>query len=125
VPRGIFSADCGRFLRHSSLIGDVPELDVTRGSEIVPTRDGKLGVGITGIGWCAAQHLAAFQRNRQTVVTWLHGRDASRVQSNLTKYNVAAAGARITTTYEDLLEADDVGIIAIATPNHLHARQAV
>ena len=91
----------------------------------MPTRDGKLGVGITGIGWCAAQHLAAFQHNPQTSVTWLHGRDASRVQSNLEKYNVSATGARITTRYEDLLEAGDVDIIAIATPNHLHAQQAV
>jgi len=91
----------------------------------MPVRDGKLGVGVTGIGWCAAQHLAAFQRNPQTSVTWLHGRDVSRVQSNLEKYKVSAPGARITTRYEDLLEAADVDIIAIATPNHLHAQQAV
>ncbi|HEX2453499.1 MAG TPA: Gfo/Idh/MocA family oxidoreductase [Vicinamibacterales bacterium] len=91
----------------------------------MPTRDGKLGVGITGIGWCAAQHLSAFQRNPRTEVTWLHGRDAIRVRSNLEKYRTAAPGARITTRYEDLLDAADVDIISIATPNHLHAQQAV
>jgi predicted dehydrogenase len=91
----------------------------------VSARDGKLGVGVTGIGWCAAQHIAAFQRNPRTEVTWLHGHDASNVRINLAKYKVAVPAARITTRYEDLLEAADVDIIAIATPNHLHAGQAV
>src|SRR5947209_6865121 len=26
----------------------------------MPTRDGTLGVGVCGIGWCASQHIAAF-----------------------------------------------------------------
>jgi predicted dehydrogenase len=91
----------------------------------VPTTDGKLGVGVTGVGWCAAQHISAFDKNPHTRITWLHGRDAGRTRANLTKYEVSAPEARVTTRYEDLLEAPDVDIIAIATPNHLHASQAV
>ena len=91
----------------------------------MPTADGKLGVGIAGIGWCASQHIVAFQRNPQADVTWLFGRDASRTRANLDRYAVSVSGARITTRYEDLLNAPDVDIIAIATPNHLHADQAV
>ncbi|NUR54873.1 MAG: Gfo/Idh/MocA family oxidoreductase [Acidobacteria bacterium] len=91
----------------------------------MPTADGKLGVGIAGIGWCASQHIVAFQRNPQADVTWLFGRDAGRTRANLDRYAVSVSGARITTRYEDLLNAPDVDIIAIATPNHLHAGQAV
>jgi predicted dehydrogenase len=91
----------------------------------VPSRDGKLGVGVSGIGWCAAQHIGAFQHNPRTAVTWLHGRDRDRTNANLGKYGVSTPDARITTRFEDLLEASDVDIISIATPNHLHADQAV
>jgi predicted dehydrogenase len=91
----------------------------------MPTRDGKLGVGVCGIGWCASQHIAAFERNRDAKVTWLCGRDADRTQANLAKYGLALPDARITTSYDQLLASPDVDIISIATPNHLHAEQAV
>lgn len=91
----------------------------------MPTRDGKLGVGVTGVGWCASQHIAAFQKNPHTVVTALHGRDAGRTRANLAKYDLALPEARITDNYDDLLNASDVDIISITTPNHLHADQAV
>jgi predicted dehydrogenase len=91
----------------------------------VPTANGKLGVGVTGIGWCASQHIAAFHKNPHSEITWLHGRDVERTRESLAKNNVAVPGARLTTRYEDLLEAADVDIISIATPNHLHAEQAV
>jgi predicted dehydrogenase len=84
----------------------------------------QLGVAITGIGWCASQHIAAFQKNPHTRIMWLHGRDESRTRANLEKYGLAVADAKFTTRYEDLLSAPDVDIISIATPNHLHAEQA-
>jgi predicted dehydrogenase len=67
----------------------------------------------------------AFQRNPRTKVTWLHGRDAERTRANLLRYGLALPDARVTTRYEDLLEAPDVDIVSISTPNHLHADQAV
>lgn len=91
----------------------------------VPARDGKLGVGVSGIGWCGAQHITAFLKNPRTTVTWLHGRDAGRVARTLQQHGVALPDARVTTRYEDLLTAADVDIISITTPNHLHADQAV
>lgn len=91
----------------------------------MPTRDGRLGVGVSGIGWCASQHIAAFESNPHAVVTWLHGRDADRTRANLAKYGIVVPDARITTSYEELLAAPDVDIVSITTPNHLHADQAV
>jgi len=91
----------------------------------MPTKDGKLGVAIAGLGWCGAQHAAAFQHNPQCEVTWVYGRDAARTKANLEKYKLALPNVRVTSRYEDLLEAGDVDIISIATANHRHADEAV
>ena len=61
----------------------------------MPTRDGKLGVGVTGIGWCAAQHIAAFQKNPHVRVTWLHGRDRARAQATLDEHRFPLPDARL------------------------------
>src|SRR5437660_9923018 len=90
----------------------------------MPTQDGKLGVGVCGVGWCASQHIAAFQRNPHAAVTWLCGHDADRTRANLAKYGLAVPGARITTSYDELLASPDVDIVAIATPNHLQRDRA-
>jgi predicted dehydrogenase len=84
-----------------------------------------LGVGISGVGWCATEHIKAYLKNPHTRVTWLHGRDESRVRANLDRYGVSLPDARFTTRYEELLAAEDVQIVSITTPNHLHAGQAI
>ena len=89
------------------------------------TRNGTLGVGIYGVGWAAAQHIAAFHKNPDSEVTWLCGRDEARIRANLARSELHLPDARITTRFEDLLEAPDVDIIDIATPNHLHAAAAI
>ena len=91
----------------------------------MPTFDGKLGVAVSGIGWCAAQHIKAFLRNRHARVVALHGRDEARARKTLEKNGVAGLDARFTKRYADLLSADDVDIVSIATPNDMHAAQAV
>jgi predicted dehydrogenase len=91
----------------------------------LPTRDGKLGVAIAGVGWCATQHITAFQRNPRAAVTWLCARDAARARANLDRNGIVLPDVRITTSYDDLLAAGDVDIISITTPNHLHAAEAV
>jgi predicted dehydrogenase len=85
----------------------------------------KLGVAVCGSGWCAEQHIAAFQRNPHTIVTWVVGRDLERTQAALTKSGLSQPGIRVTTSFADALSAADVDIVSIATPNHLHAVQAV
>src|SRR5216684_5459534 len=87
--------------------------------------DRKLGVGISGIGWCASEHIKAFLKNPHCDVRFLHGRDEGRTRAKLVRYGVQVPGARFTKRYEDLLESDEVDIVSITTPNHLHADQAV
>src|SRR5438094_7873057 len=85
----------------------------------------QLGVAIVGAGWCGSQHIAAFQRNPHAVIRWICSRDAARARAAAIKNGLALADDRITTNYQDVLAAGDVDIISIATPNQLHAAQAV
>ncbi len=87
--------------------------------------DRVLGVGLVGVGWVAAQHLQAFQSNPQARIVALCGRNEARARARLSKAGVSVPDARFTTRYRDLLNAPDIDIISIATPNHLHADQAV
>ena len=84
-----------------------------------------LGVGLVGPGWVAAQHLQAFQANPHTRIVAVCGRDEVRARKRLSDAGVSVPDARFTTRYQDLLSAPDIDIISIATPNHLHAAQAV
>src|SRR5262245_8296682 len=85
----------------------------------------KLGVAICGAGWCASQHIAAFQQNPHSTITWICGRDLERTRAAAAKAGVANGDVRITTNYEDALGSGNVDIVSITTPNHLHADQAV
>lgn len=84
-----------------------------------------LGVGLVGIGWVAVQHVKAFLANPHARVVALSSRDPDRARERLKEAGVDVREARFTTRYEDLLESSEIDIIAIATPNHLHASQAV
>ena len=91
----------------------------------MPPADRTLGVAVCGVGWCASQHITAFLRNPHTSVTWLCARDADRARASLATYGIRLPDARITTSYDEILRAPDVDIVSIATPNHLHAAEAV
>jgi predicted dehydrogenase len=85
----------------------------------------RLGVGVVGIGWVATQHLRAFMNNPDARVVALCSRDLERARAVLDRAGLDVPGARFTERYQDLLESSEIDIIAIATPNHLHASQAV
>jgi predicted dehydrogenase len=84
-----------------------------------------LGVGIVGIGWVAMEHLRAFTRNSHVRVVMLCDRDESGARARLAASGLDLEGAQFTRRFRDLLDAEDVDIVSIATPNHLHAAQAV
>jgi predicted dehydrogenase len=84
-----------------------------------------LGVAVVGIGWVAIQHLTAFARNPHARVTYLVGRNEARARKRVEDAGLDLAGARFTTRYQDVLKSPDVDIVSIATPNHLHAAQAI
>lgn len=85
----------------------------------------RLGVGVVGIGWVAGEHLRAFVRNPHVRIAMLCDREEASARDRLARAGIDVAGARFTRRYADMLESDDVDIVSIATPNHLHASQAV
>jgi predicted dehydrogenase len=85
----------------------------------------KLGVAVVGIGWVAIQHLTAFARNPHARVTFLVGRNEGRARARIEDAKLDFPNARFTTRFKDVLESPDVDIVSIATPNHLHAPQAI
>jgi predicted dehydrogenase len=84
-----------------------------------------LGVGIVGVGWVAVEHLRAFTKNPNVRVVLLCDRDEQAARKRLADGGVDVGGARFTRRYRDLLDSRDVDIVSIATPNHLHAEEAV
>lgn len=87
---------------------------------------GRLGVGIVGAGWCAAEHIKAFQQNPDARIVAVCSRSEARARRSLTACGVASVdGLQFIRRYEHLLARPDIDIVSIATPNHLHAEQAV
>lgn len=85
----------------------------------------RLGVGVVGIGWVAMEHLRAFACNPQVRVAMLCDSDETGARARLKAAGLDAGRARFTRRYQDLLDSGSVDIVSIATPNHLHADQAV
>jgi predicted dehydrogenase len=83
---------------------------------------GKLGVGIVGSGWVAGEHVKAYQRNPNTEVVAVCGRDEARTREKVRSWGIDCA---IYTDYAKMLERRDVNIISICTPNDLHVDEAV
>lgn len=82
----------------------------------------RLGVGIHGAGNVSTQYVQAFTRNPHTEVRMITSRTTEAAQQRAAQFGLAAdAGDRL----EALLERDDIQIIAICTPNHLHAEEAI
>ncbi|MEK7793103.1 MAG: Gfo/Idh/MocA family oxidoreductase [Candidatus Hydrogenedentota bacterium] len=81
-----------------------------------------LGVGIVGTGWVSGEHIRAFEADPRTKVVALCGRTKDRARAKAT---VCGLDCDI---YDDLalmLDRDDIDIVSIATPPHVHREQAV
>tara|TARA_Y100001949_G_scaffold159106_1_gene149788 strand:- start:10221 stop:11225 length:1005 start_codon:yes stop_codon:yes gene_type:complete len=53
------------------------------------------------------------------------GRQEARAREKLTRFGADVSDVGFTRRYQDLLDESDIDIVVIATPNHLHAEQAV
>jgi predicted dehydrogenase len=84
-----------------------------------------LGVGLVGVGWVAVQHLQAFRNNPHARIVLLCTRNERRARARLDAAGLTLPGVRFTTRYRDLVESPEIDIVSIASPNHLHADQAV
>jgi predicted dehydrogenase len=83
----------------------------------------ELGVGIIGPGWVAGEHINAFKENPHTRVVAICGR--TEEHADRLRKAKGLADCRVYGDYEKMLEQDNLDIVSICTPNHLHAEEGI
>ena len=82
----------------------------------------KLGVAIQGAGWVAGEHMKAYAQNPHTEVVAICSRTRGGAELKLAETGVSC---RVCDTYAEMLADDQVDIVSVCTPNHLHAAEAI
>ena len=82
----------------------------------------KLGVGIIGCGWVAEEHIKAYQNDGRSEVRALVSRTLASAQRYRDRYGLDCT---IETDYARMLRQDDIDIVVVCTPNHLHAEAVI
>jgi len=83
----------------------------------------KLGVGIHGAGWVSTQHIDAFKRNPHTKIVAISSRKLSSCEARAKEAGLT--DVKFYTEYQKMLEQDDLDVVSICTPQHLHAREVI
>ena len=82
----------------------------------------EIRIGVIGVGGIAqVSHLPAYARIPGVSVTALCDLDLAKGQRVATRFNVP----RVTKSYQDLIDMDEVDAVDICLPNHLHAPAAI
>ena len=81
----------------------------------------KMGVAILGTGDVSGEHIKAFQQNPHTEVVGLLSRDRARAEVKAAEYGLERC--RPYTHLEELLKNDEIRIVSVCTPHHLHVEQ--
>ncbi|HEY6581071.1 MAG TPA: Gfo/Idh/MocA family oxidoreductase [Rubrobacter sp.] len=89
---------------------------ISQGSSVEPLR-----AGVVGLGYAGEQHLKNFARVPGVEPVALAGLERDRLRELGGSYGVQD----LYTSWEDLASCDDLDIISIGAPNHLHAPIAV
>jgi predicted dehydrogenase len=89
---------------------------ISQGSYVEPLR-----AGVVGLGYAGEQHLKNFARVPGVEPVALAGLERDRLRELGGRYGVQD----LYTSWEDLASRDDLDIISIGAPNHLHAPIAV
>ena len=76
-----------------------------------------LRAGVVGLGWAGEQHLKNYQRMPNVEVKAIAGLEVERLRQLGNDYGVSD----LYESWEDLVARDDLDIVSVATPNHLHA----
>ena len=85
--------------------------------------NGKLGAAILGAGDVSGEHIKAYQANPHTEVRAILSRDRDRAEAKAREY--ALERCRAYTDLDELLRSDDIQVISICTPHHLHPQQGI
>jgi predicted dehydrogenase len=83
--------------------------------------DEPLRVGVVGLGYAGEQHLKNFVRMPNVEAVALAGLEEERLQELGGRYGVP----NLYKSWEDLVARDDLDVVSIGAPNHLHAPIAI
>lgn len=82
----------------------------------------RLGVAVHGAGWVSGEHIKWFSANPHTEVRCISSR---KLESAQRKRDEAGLACDVSTDFEKVLSRKDIDIVAVCTPNHLHARETI
>ncbi len=82
-----------------------------------------LGAAILGTGDVTGGHIRAYQSNPHTEVRAILSRDRGRAEAHARAHGLPHC--RAYTSLDDLLQQDDIHIVSICTPHHLHVEQGI
>jgi len=83
----------------------------------------QLGAAILGTGDVSKAHIEAYQADSRTEVRAILSRERSKAEAKARQHGLE--NCRAYTDLDELLQADDVDIVSICTPHHLHVDQGV
>ena len=83
----------------------------------------KLGVAILGAGSVSGEHIKAFEQNPHTEVRGILSRASERAEAKAAEHGLA--NCRGYTDLGELLGNEEIRIVSICTPHHLHVEQGV
>jgi predicted dehydrogenase len=83
----------------------------------------QFGVAILGTGDVSGEHIKAYQGNPYTEVRAILSRDAARAEAKARECNLP--NCRAYTDLDELLRNDEIHIVSVCTPHHLHVDQGV
>jgi predicted dehydrogenase len=86
-------------------------------------KDGRLGVGVVGLGLVANEHIRGYLANPACEIVAFCSRDAERA-----KVKAGQLGLKRCRAYGDLdamLKQDDIDLVSVCTPNNLHVEQGI
>jgi predicted dehydrogenase len=83
----------------------------------------KLGAAVFGTGDVSGEHIRAFQENPHIEVRAILSRDRAKAEAKALRYGLTHC--RAYTDLDELLKSDDIHVVSICTPHHLHVAQGV
>jgi predicted dehydrogenase len=83
----------------------------------------KFGAAVLGTGDVSGEHIKAYQADPRTEVRAILSRGRGRAEAKAHEYGLDAC--RAYTDLDELLRADDIHVVSICTPHHLHAEQGI
>jgi predicted dehydrogenase len=81
-----------------------------------------LGVAVHGAGWVSGEHIKAYTNNPHTEVRVVSSRKAESARARAAEAGITAD---ISTDLEKVLARDDIQVVSVCTPNHLHPRETI